>query len=81
MKNNSKFLKNTLVIIGLLVFLYLMTVLNLYKSTKRIDLNIFQSEALPDFLLFCIFVIPVIILFKYLWNPNDDKEEQNKNQT
>ena len=44
-----------------------MTVINLYKTTGRIDWNIFKSEALPELLIFCLIAIPIIIALQYLW--------------
>jgi hypothetical protein len=67
MNKHSRFFKTALAYILFLVFLYFMTVINLYKSTKRIDWKVFRSEALPEFLIFCLVAIPIIITLQYLW--------------
>ena len=80
MKKNSKFIKNTILTIVFLAFLYIMTVLNLYKSTKRIDFNIFNSEALPELTIFFIIVVPIIVLAQYLKKGDSDSSSQNEDK-
>ncbi len=62
MKNS---IKNIIAILVFVIFCYLMTVINLYKSTGKIEFNIFKSEALTDWLLFVAIALPLFYLLKH----------------
>ena len=58
-----KIFANLLIIAGI----YLVVVLNLYKSTRKWDFNIFKSEALGEFTIFvgvCLVLIAVYLIVK-----------------
>jgi membrane protease YdiL (CAAX protease family) len=72
----ARFIKLVIEAVVLIAFIYLMTVINLYKSTGKIDWNIFKSEALPQFLIFSLIALPIIITVEFLWNRRKKKNVQ-----
>ena len=64
----------------LLVFCYLVTVLNLFKATKKIDFNIFKSPALKEFLVFAIVVLPLFFVLNFMrkrfFSKNDNFQDK-----
>jgi len=65
LKLNTKITKKKIFLsILLVIFLYLMVVLNLFKATGKIEWNIFMTDALPKFVLFCVVVVPLIYFIK-----------------
>jgi|GEM_PF-5667726 len=69
--------KDILFSILFIIFLYVMIVLNLFKSTKKLEWNIFASEDFPQFLLFCLIVVPLIYAFT---GEKKEKIEQYKKE-
>lgn len=47
------------------IALYYVAVVKLWQLTGKIEWNIFQSEAFPYFIKFCVFAGPIIIALAY----------------
>jgi len=65
-RNLHNILRDFLGITLFLVFIYLTIVINLAKSTGRPRWNILKSPGLPEFMIFAVAVIFVIILVKLI---------------
>ena len=74
--STKKIVKNVLGVCLFLGFCYLMIVLNLHKSTKTFEFNIFKFTALKEFLVFSAVVLPVIIIARLIF-----KRYPRKNKT
>lgn len=66
MKNirERNFIKNLISAALFVFFVYIATVINLFKSTGKVEWNIFKSTALPKFIIFSGIAIILIILLK-----------------
>jgi hypothetical protein len=60
-KNVGKYIKKFALYVCLIVSVYLWLVFNLSKSTGELELNVFRSEALLDFI-----IIGVVVIFLYV---------------
>jgi hypothetical protein len=63
---NKKLVKNIFSIFFFIIFCYIIIVLNLYKSTSKLEFNILKSIALGEFLLFIIIVLPLSFIIKFI---------------
>jgi hypothetical protein len=67
MTKHPKILKHVLDVILILIFLYIILLINLFKATKKIEWNIFKSEALSYFLILSFVVIAIYIPVQFFW--------------
>jgi len=58
----NKIIRNIVLAVGMILFIYLMIVLNAYKITKEIEFNIFKYEGISKIIVFVFICIPLAIL-------------------
>lgn len=71
----NKIVRGIVITLASLLFVYLMIVGNLMKSTKRFELNIFKSPELGKLLLVFAFLIPVALLIQYIFSKDKSQKE------
>ena len=80
-KKKIPILKKIFLITLMVILGYLWVVANLSKSTGKIDLNIFKSEAIFEFTIFIIIATPfVFIIGNYLKKKENNNKQINKNE-
>jgi hypothetical protein len=75
MKN--KIFKNIVLVILIMVFIYIMIVLNMYKITKSFELNIFRYEDLTKLGIYALFCIPLAYILNLIFEKQKEKNEKN----
>jgi uncharacterized membrane protein YhaH (DUF805 family) len=61
----------------IVILLYLITVLNLFKITKRLDFNIFRSEGIVVYVILSIVILVVAIAVKIIQKRLSQKYGEN----
>ena len=70
---------HAIAVLVFVLFCYVATVLNLYKSNKVLEFKILKSDGLKEYLLLILILVPLIIIFMFFKSRFTSEKREKKN--